>query len=302
MGAPAKSIDEPRNGAEDVDASRLLSLLSALSQSAKAQSGARSLPRLSSKDRDGWPNENSKPGHRLTTAATPEAPMRDLPRRGVGPDFQSALDEGPPRRLASALPVENRARAANPLGARPPGSRWVIWMLADLSIAGATAVAFSFGFSDELLSRPSLPSHRVADALASGGLPKDGVRPTSSDLPDHGALVIHDQKGLVDHLVPLGISLRGGSGREIVVLDGLVEGTQVSAGTSLSSSRWSLPARDLDQAYIGAPKDFSGTMELSAKLYSPRNDLVQIAIIRLEWGTTSPKTSSSASQPSSPLP
>src|SRR5262249_6729501 len=78
-------------------------------------------------------------------------------------------------------------------------------------------------------------------------------------------------------------------------LDGLAEGTQVSAGTPLSASRWSLPANELDQAFVGAPKGFSGTMNVSAKLYSSRNDLVQIARVRLEWGTTSPRSSETPS-------
>jgi TPR repeat protein len=39
----------------------------------------------------------------------------------------------------------------------------------------------------------------------------------------------------------------------------------------------------LDKAFIGAPQDFRGTMAVTAKLYSPGNDLLQTKLIRLEW-------------------
>ena len=61
---------------------------------------------------------------------------------------------------------------------------------------------------------------------------------------------------------------QGRLGHEIVVLEGFAEGT-LSVGTSLSSSRWSLPAEGLDQAFVGAPKDFSGTMEVAASSTPP---------------------------------
>jgi hypothetical protein len=99
----------------------------------------------------------------------------------------------------------------------------------------------------------------------------------------HGQMVVLDQKGLVNQLLPLGISLTGNSGSEIVVLEGLVEGTQLSVGVNLSSNRWSLHAEDVGKAFVGAPHDFSGTMEVTAKLYSASNEPLQSKVVRLEW-------------------
>ena len=99
----------------------------------------------------------------------------------------------------------------------------------------------------------------------------------------HGHMVVLDQKGLVNHLLPLGISLTGNSGSEIVVLEGLVEGTQLSVGVNLNSNRWALHAEDVDKAFVGAPHDFSGTMEVTAKLYSASNEPLQSEVVRLEW-------------------
>jgi hypothetical protein len=51
----------------------------------------------------------------------------------------------------------------------------------------------------------------------------------------------------------------------------------------LSSNRWSLPAKDADETFVSAPQDFSGTMEAIVRLYSPGNESLQTAKIRLEW-------------------
>lgn len=101
--------------------------------------------------------------------------------------------------------------------------------------------------------------------------------------PEHVELVVQDQKGAVDTPIPLGISVSGGSGNEIVVLEGLREGTQISLGTSLSSNRWSLSVKELGKAFIAAPKNFKGSMALAAKLYSARNELLQTATIHFRW-------------------
>ena len=45
-----------------------------------------------------------------------------------------------------------------------------------------------------------------------------------------------------------------------MVLSGIVEGTSLSAGSALTKTRWSLPGRDLDKAFISAPKNFDGVM------------------------------------------
>src|SRR5262249_18300053 len=146
MGERDRSIDEVGSEAEDVDTSRLLSLLSVLSQSARrAEGDGRPLPHASSKDRDNFPNESSKPGHGLIAPAVTEAPVRHLARRGVVPNFQSALDDVSPRQHNSGLRVADRLPATTPVAGR---RRWLVWMLGSSIIAGGTAAAFSFNVAD----------------------------------------------------------------------------------------------------------------------------------------------------------
>ena len=77
--------------------------------------------------------------------------------------------------------------------------------------------------------------------------------------------------------------MNNGSGGENVVLDDVAEGAKLSVGNVLGRARWSLPARDLDKAFIAAPENFSGSMIVSAKLYSSDNLLLETKSIRFEW-------------------
>ena len=62
--------------------------------------------------------------------------------------------------------------------------------------------------------------------------------------------------------------MNNSAGGETLVLSDLAEGTKLSAGTALGPARWSVPGRDVDKAFIAAPENFSGSMQVTAKLYS----------------------------------
>ena len=96
-------------------------------------------------------------------------------------------------------------------------------------------------------------------------------------------LAFRDSVGAVNEALPLGIAVNDSSGGETLVVSDLVEGTKLSAGTALSSTRWSVPVRELDRAFIAAPEDFRGSMQLSAKLYSADNLVLETRTIRFEW-------------------
>ena len=68
-----------------------------------------------------------------------------------------------------------------------------------------------------------------------------------------------------------------------MVVSGLIEGTSLSAGTALTATRWSLPGRDLDKAFISAPENFEGVMEVIVTLYSSGQDVLETKQARFEW-------------------
>jgi len=96
-------------------------------------------------------------------------------------------------------------------------------------------------------------------------------------------LVVEGHTAFANEPIPLGVSLNGGSGGEMLTLVGLVTGTKLTAGAPLGPTGWQLPARDIAKAYAYAPKDFVGVMDAAVDLRSPRDRLMDSQIVRLEW-------------------
>jgi hypothetical protein len=97
-------------------------------------------------------------------------------------------------------------------------------------------------------------------------------------------LTFYALKAAINQPLPLGIVLNDGTGEETLVLAGLVAGTSLSVGTPLTATRWSLPGRDLDKAFVSAPENFDGTMQVTITLYSSRQEVLETKEIRFEWG------------------
>jgi hypothetical protein len=160
---------------------------------------------------------------------------------------------------------------------------WFTWLLVWSVLVEAIVAASSMDLLPPSLSRmTALAKQRLAAAVTSIGHSRPGGE-ANSRLLDRPGMVEAQQSGPVNQPVPLGLSISGDPGIEIVVLDGFAEGTELSTGTRLSSRRWSLPAKDLETAFVGPPKDFIGTMQVTAKLYSSSDELLQTTTIRLGW-------------------
>jgi hypothetical protein len=118
---------------------------------------------------------------------------------------------------------------------------------------------------------------------------------SSSERSAHRArLVVENQKGFANEPLPLGISLKDAAGIEVVTVAGLAKDTELSLGTFLGSAGWLVPARDLDQTFVGARVNFVGIMDATAILHSSGGELLDSQAIRFEWiprnreGLTSP--------------
>jgi hypothetical protein len=96
-------------------------------------------------------------------------------------------------------------------------------------------------------------------------------------------LGFHNSVGAINEPLPLGIILNSSFGGETLILSGLPAGAKLSAGTDLGSTRWSVLGRDLDYAFIAAPENFSGSMQLTAKLYSSGNAVLETRNICYVW-------------------
>src|SRR5215831_18070980 len=74
-------------------------------------------------------------------------------------------------------------------------------------------------------------------------------------------LAVENQKGFANEPLPLGISVKDGSGVETLTVAGLAEGIELSLGTPQGSTGWLVSARDLDKTFIGTRQDFVGVMD-----------------------------------------
>jgi hypothetical protein len=99
-------------------------------------------------------------------------------------------------------------------------------------------------------------------------------------------LTFHAARTTINQPLPLGIVLNDSTGEETLIFTGFAEGTSLSAGSALSSTRWSLPARDLDKAFISAPQNFEGAMEVIVTLYSSSQDILETKQARFEWNSS----------------
>jgi len=156
------------------------------------------------------------------------------------------------------------------------------WLLLGcwLSVGGALAAVIWFKVINWTFSTVT-QQQAPAGGVEFDGHPQADKPNTKGYRTPH--LTFQDPTGAINDPLPLGIVLTDGAGGETLILSDLVEGTKLSAGTELSPTRWSVPGRDLDKAFIAAPENFSGSMQVTAKLYSSSNLVLETENIRFEW-------------------
>src|SRR5580700_9938246 len=110
------------------------------------------------------------------------------------------------------------------------------------------------------------------------------VRDGSSVARTSPALVVTaSQKSYVNEPLPLGMWLNNDSGKETVTIAGLVEGTELSQGTSRGLAGWVLTGGDLDKTFVGPPRNFVGVMNATVELSSAGGQLLESQVIQFEW-------------------
>jgi len=168
------------------------------------------------------------------------------------------------------------------MSARSNQGHVLSWLLLGcwLSVGGVLAAVVWFKVVNWTFST-------VSRQEASAGIQEANSHPQADKPSAKGYRTPHlsfqNSTGAINDPLPLGIVLNDGSGGETLILSDFAEGTKLSAGTELSPTRWSVPGRDLDKAFIAAPENFSGSMQVTAKLYSSGNVVLETENIRFEW-------------------
>jgi hypothetical protein len=96
-------------------------------------------------------------------------------------------------------------------------------------------------------------------------------------------LIVANQRGRADELLPLGISVEHASDGQTVTIRGLPEGSELSLGSFSTSAGWTVVVGALDQTFVGAPKGFIGNIDTTISLRSATGQLLDERTLRLEW-------------------
>jgi len=185
---------------------------------------------------------------------------------------------------ASAPPRPPATLQPGPIVLRSAKGYWRNWFLLGLSLSAGGAVATAFWFQVGIWPLPTLnQTQTLAPDSETERHPGrvDKLEQKEEYRTPH--LAFQNSKAAINQPLPLGIALNKGIGGETLVLSGFTEGTSLSVGTALSPTRWSVPGRDLDNAFISAPENFNGTMQVTATLYSSAHDILETKEIRFEW-------------------
>ena len=149
-------------------------------------------------------------------------------------------------------------------------SSFIPRLLAVIAIVGVTLLMFREGTRKQLndILEAATSLYKVSSAETSAHQPR---------------LVVENQKGFANEPLPLGISVKDGSGVETLTVAGLAEGIELSLGTFQGSTGWLVSARDLDKTFIGTRQDFVGVMDAAVTLRSPLGERLDRQVIRFEW-------------------
>ncbi len=106
---------------------------------------------------------------------------------------------------------------------------------------------------------------------------------------------VQNRSAVVNEAVPLGVTFAGGPDDGAVVVSGLADGAQLSAGLSLEGGSWRVPLAELAQAMLAPPRDFVGVINFVVELRSADGASIDKGPMRIEW--SKPIETSSAPTP-----
>ena len=161
----------------------------------------------------------------------------------------------------------------------PPRERSRLGQILRMSLVIAFAAIVAYGVTWFYPSRPGAPdesSDRVAEATSPQAEPQ-----AAPQMP--ARLIVEDEQVFANDPVALAINVEHATGSESLLLDGLAQGTTLSAGTSLSPSSWLLAPDKLAGLYLHAPKDFVGVMSTTVKLLDSSQRVLDSRAMQLKW-------------------
>lgn len=102
-------------------------------------------------------------------------------------------------------------------------------------------------------------------------------------------LVVEDQQAFTNEPVSLAVNVEHATGNESLLLDGLAQGTTLSAGAPTSPFSWRLPSGELGGLYLHPPKNFVGVMNTTVNLLGSDKRLLDSRAMELKWIAKAPE-------------
>jgi hypothetical protein len=98
-------------------------------------------------------------------------------------------------------------------------------------------------------------------------------------------LVVHasERGGSDQQPLALGMTIDHPDNAAGLLIEGLPEGTSLSAGRPSGANQWYVPAADLADAVVHPPRGFTGAMDLSVELQLVEGRVTERRWVRLEW-------------------
>jgi hypothetical protein len=171
-------------------------------------------------------------------------------------------------------------------------------LLTRLPLYIGLAAIVAYGFVELTESYGQRPISVKSDAgIASAKASRLNAPPAGNEPMAAPRLVIEDRQAFTNDPIPLGAKLVGATGVESIFLNGLVKGTQLSAGEPYGSTGWRVSARELANILAYAPNYFVGVMDAEIELRSGNNVRLDTQVARLEWITNTVGRRSIAEKP-----
>ena len=222
-----------------------------------------------------------------------------LAPHGDDSDYDEAYEEAPASFAGRddaehvAPTIRRRSRLEAEIVPEPPvGERRSVFpLLIRLSSAMMFAAAVAYGMTMFASMQSGAPpedtvnnGNQGAEAnyeVASVAPNPQQTRPEPQSPPPH--LIVEDQQAFTNEPLSLIVMVQHPQQNASLLLDGLAQGTKLSAGGPTSASSWQVPYDQTQGLYLYAPKDFTGVMNTAVSLLGADKQLLDTQAVQLKW-------------------
>lgn len=240
---------------------------------------------------------------RAAESAEPAVPELEVEQAPCTAPAESEAEDWPPQPSEPPRPRHRNAAPAPPRRPRlqaeivpePPADLRrgnFLRMFARFSLVVGFAAIVAYGLTMISSVQPDWTSFKSSDDRIAAAAQQRQREPQQQPQPalPPPRLLVEDQQVFANQPVSLPIVVEHGAETGSVLLDGLVQGTTLSAGMPTNAFSWRLSSDKLRGLYLYAPKDFVGVMNTTVDLLGADQRLLDSRAMQLKWIAAEPKS------------